>query len=36
MFGKHEYVPGEGHRSFLYKWEALVKRNLHVKYEGSI
>ena len=25
---------GKGH--FLYEWEALVTRNLHVKYKGSI
>ena len=45
MFVKHEHGPGEGqvHRSFffylfifLYEWEALVTRNLHVKYEDSI
>ena len=42
MFVKREHVPveGQGHRSFFffffYDWEALVTRNLHVKYEGSI
>ena len=30
-------VTGHGHRSkYLYEWEALVTRNLHAKYEGSI
>ena len=37
MFVKHEHVPGEDQvQNFLYEWEALVTRNLHVKYEGSI
>ena len=40
MFVKHKHVPGEdqGHRSnfFVCEWEALVTRNLHFKYEGSI
>ena len=37
IFSLKKFTGEDQHRpNYLYEWEALVTRNLHAKYEGSI